>query len=304
MEKESLKNRIILRLSRSLVVNDASILRKVISENLGDIAQVFEADRALIFHTEPDVLTFSVAFEWHQDGFPSVIKSLQQLNLSDYMIWGKFGTKGSCFQISNTNNIPDSYPFDSKLFRDTGCNAFIQKALSFDNNNSGFVALLKKKAGHRWNPSQEEFLEIVSELLKNLILKLNSLTVSVRTKTAPASENFLRLNGKTEKEIAVVFDKLYGSLHYGVMVFDTTLQDFIYTNNKGADLLGIAPSGAAYKTCVFSVFRSNGYSTNDFFSPEKHLVVKDFALRHQNRYLNGVVSPVKMSSWVVMSFTD
>lgn len=304
MEKESHKNRIILGLSRSLVINDAVIIRKVISENLKEIATVFEADRALIFLTDPGFAAFSVAFEWHQEGLASVQSSLKQLNLRDYMIWGKFSTPEACFQIANTNNIPDSYPYDSKLFRDTGCQSFIQKALSFESNKTGFVALLSSKAGQSWNSSLEDFLEITSELLKNLIIRLHTLQAAVPAKTISVSQNFLRMSGKTEKEIEEIFEKLYGGLHHGVLVFDVALKDFIFSNNKAAEYLGFTSNPTSVKNSVFAVFKSNEYAPHDFFSPGKLLEVKDFAFSHQGKYLQGTVSPVKKSSWVVMSISD
>lgn len=304
MEKENHKNQIILGLSRSLVINDASIIRKVISENLKDIATVFEADRALIFLTDPGFSRFSVTFEWHHEGFSSVKNSLQQLNLRDYMIWGKFSTPEACFQIGNTNNIPDSYPFDSKLFRDTGCQSFIQKALSFDSKKTGFVALLSNRAEQFWNSSMEDFLEITSELLKNLIIRLHNIETTVSDKKTPVSQNFLRLSGKSDKQIAEVFDKLYGELHHGVLVFDVALKDFIFSNKKAAEFLGFPNNPTSVKNTVFSVFKSNDYVPGDFFSAGNVLKIKDFAFNHQKRYLQGTVSPVKKSSWVVMSISD
>ncbi len=304
MEKETLKNRIIIGLSRNLVNNDAHSLRKVISDSLRDIATVFAADRALIFLTDPRSDTFSVTHEWHREGLLSVTNSLQQLNLRDYQIWGKFSTPGNCFQISNTLNIPDTYPYDSKLFRVTHCKAFIQKALAFDDNKTGFVALLSNHVGHKWDAAFEDFLEITAELLKNLILKLELLNNGNDKKDAGVNQNFLRSSGKTDNEIAEVFDKLYGSLHYGILLFDTALQEFEYANPKSMEFLGLHKTDDALKNTLFQVFSNNGYNTDEFFSATHQQKNKDFAFHLKDKYFNGSISPVKNSSWVVMSITD
>ncbi len=302
--KESVKNQIILRLSRCLVLNDAGIIEDAIQRSMEDIAGVFDADRAFFFLTEPNSNSFSVAYEWYRENMHPVKPTLQGLKFRDYMIWGKFSQQKPCFQIHDTNHIPDSYPFDSKLFRDTACNAFIQKALLVDSEKIGFVALLKNQAGYSWDESQVEFLEITSELFKNLIIRLKELSGNKpghepKLQTPPNS-----LPKVSENLSLEMFDKVFGNLHYGIAVFDTGGQKFIYFNAGILELFGFAKTSEFTAREVFRVFRSNGYTIKDFFSAAQQRQIKDFALSFQNRHLSGTISPVNDSGWIVMSVAD
>lgn len=300
MENHSKYSQIILKLSNLLVVNDYNLLEGIIKESLEDVGEFFEADRALVLLTDSTKSSFSVAWEWHTEQQFPIKKTLQSLYFRDYMIWGKCNANQQTLLIPDTDNIPESYPFDSKLFRDASCRSFLQKALMFDNETIGFLAFLRKyDAEIVWNDQTIQMLDIIGELLKSLILKIRS------KKDEPEKKTEFQLPAfRKESESIQFLDQVFGNLPLGIALFDTVIQKFIYANNRIYDLYDIPGKEDVLTRIVFEVFQNNGYNVIDFFSIEHKREIKDFTLAHNDRFLNGSVNPVKGTSRVVLSIND
>ncbi|MFW5687451.1 MAG: ATP-binding protein [Bacteroidota bacterium] len=301
----SSKSRIILALTSAMTNPDRHLARGAIEKFVSSLPEVVVGDRILFFLTDPSEDTFSVHWEWHHpDVFP-VKDQLQGLHFRDYMIWGKFSLEKPFFQISDTRNIPDSYPFDSKLFRDTQCGSFIQKALITDDQKIGFLALLKREPGFSWQPEDIDFLGVCSEVAKCLLLSVRSSEASGKGKAETETPIPLKLQDQSLfSDSGDLLDKVFGNLHYGVAMFDCNQQKFVYSNMCFAGLFNVSDPQRFLPDEIFEIFRNNGYNTSDFFAPDQKELVKDFALSYNGKYLNGTINPVKGSHWVVMTVND
>jgi PAS domain S-box-containing protein len=300
LENLSKYNQIILKLSNYLVVDDDSLIDGLISESLKNVAEFFDADRALILLTDPTKNSFSAAREWHIDQLFPLKKTLQSLYFRDYMIWGKFKVNQQTLLIPDTENIPESYPFDSKLFRDAQCRSFLQKALVLDNETIGFLTFLRKYDSKIvWNDQTVQMLAVIGELFKSLILKIRS-----KKSVSEQKVDFQLPAFRKESESIRFFDQVFGNLSFGIALFDTVIQKFVYANNRIYDLCSIAEKDKTLTDMVFKVFQNNGYNVDDFFSTEHKREIKDFTLAHDGRYLSGSVNPVEGTSRVVLSIAD
>jgi PAS domain S-box-containing protein len=304
-DNQNSRSRVILALTEAMAYSDKHLVKDAIKSFVNSLPEVLVADRILFFLTDATGDTFSVHWEWHHSDIFPVKDQLKGLHFRDYMIWGKFSLEKPFFQISDTRNIPDSYPFDSKLFRDTRCESFIQKAMMADGKKIGFLALLKQEPGYEWSGADMDFLGICSEVSKCILLKYRETILSNSSAAQPAAgslEKIARPDVLTGSED--LLDKVFGNLHYGVAMFDCLVQKFVYSNLCFARLFDIPKPEKFNNDEVFRVFRSNGYNPNDFFAPERKDQIKDFALSFNGTYLNGAINPVKGSQWVVMSVND
>ncbi len=300
MENLSKYNEIIVRLSNSLIVNDNDLLERIINDSLKELSDFFNADRALILLVDPKKSGFSEAWEWHPEEQFSLKRKLQSIFFRDYMIWGKFDYHKQSLLIPDTEYIPESYPFASKLLRDIQCRSFLQKALIFDNEIIGFIAFLRNyESTNIWNDQTIQSLEVIGELFKSLILKVNHRKSKPQTKVHPPLPAL-----QMESESIHFFNQVFGNLPFGIALFDTVTQKFIYGNIRIYDLFNTPRKDDILTSTVFKVFQNNGYNITDFFSAEHKLLIKDFTLTHNNRYLNGSINPVKKASRVVLSIND
>jgi len=304
LENLSKYNELILKLSDLLTVDNPALLNGIITDSLKDVGDFFNADRALILLSDPAKSCFSVAWEWHQEHQFPLKKTLQSLYYRDYMIWGKFNPNQQTLLIADTESVPESYPFDSKLFRDTQCRSYLQKALLFNNENLGFLAFLStKEAGMLWNDQTVKMLDVIGEMLKSLILKAR--VKEKEPEKEPEKKPEFQLPAfRKESESIQFFDQVFGNLPFGIALFDTVIQKFIYANNRINDLFDIPQQKDALTRLIFKAFQQNGYNVNDFFSIERKRQIKDFTLTHNNRYLNGSINPVREASRVVLSVND
>jgi PAS domain S-box-containing protein len=301
--KEQYRNQLIFNLSKALILNNPDALREEIALSLSYLGGVFSAHRTLIILGDNTHQKYSIAAEWHKPGFRSLSSAFQSINPRDYMIWGKFRSNNTFLHIGDTNNLPDSYPFDSKLFREADCKAYYQKALISANQQIGFISILLDEVDYMQDNSLKEYLDVVGELYLILFSKITSLTASPVSKSKVNPVQSFQSSIKKGNEYLHFLAKVFGDLNYGIAIYDTSLQKFIFSNKRCIDLFGIHTS-EIQSNDIFRVFKENGYNPSDFFSSDGQQRIKDFSLSNLNQYLTGSVNPVSDTHWVIMSVQD
>jgi PAS domain S-box-containing protein len=302
VEKEQFRNQLIFHLSKALVINDPDALKEEISLSLTKLAEIYSAHRALIIFRENSAHKFSVTWEWHKPGIPPLTPIFKSLNSRDFMIVGKFRSNNTFLHISDTNNLPDSYPFDSKLFREADCKAYYQKALVFNNQDNGFISILKDESDLVYDFDHKQFLDIVGELYGILLSKIKGLTTPTDSDILTLPVKKLHAIQVKEQESMQFLAKVFGDLNYGIAIYDTRFQKFVFSNQRCIDLFGIKSSEIQPE--IFGIFKENGYTNTDFFSSGGKQHIKDFSLCANNYYLTGSINPVQGTDWVILSVQD
>lgn len=302
-EKRIKKEELILQLAQSLSQAVDHSQEEKVKMGLGLLGDYFQANRVFLFFYDPNQQTFSLAHEWFAGNDYSLKDSLQLLSCRDYKIWGHFEHRKSCFGIPNTGNLPDSYPFDSKLFQDTHTRVFMQKLLSFDGHKLGFIAVSGQNPEISWDDESVLLLDSCGEILKSLIadLAFRHSREQVDNDQKKSSEILFKTG---QEDIVEKLEVLLNDLQCGIAVVDLADQAIVFMNTRCRDLFGIANQKLPELEHLFKVFKANGYNSHDFFSMASHGKVKDFTLNHIDRCLNGTVIPSKKGMQVVVSVND
>lgn len=299
------KNKIIYELSRFLGEDDPGKIESFVQKKLEQISELLNAQRGIIFLNNSRHKTFSAIWEWCETGTIAASARLQKVSQKDYKIVSKFSLQKSLVMITDTEKIPDSYPLDSKLFRMLKCHSFLQIGFVHQNRFVGSACFMYESNINSPDEDTIEFLKIVGELIKALIIKSSYYH---RMNKAAVFEDMSQIFGKKfslkADNSSFLFDRILGDLHFGISVFDVSAQLFVYANPVFKEMFASLSDNNLSPKTVFSVFSKNGYDIKDFFSEASGRFVKDFTLSYQDHYYTGNISPVKDSSWLVVSVSD
>jgi signal transduction histidine kinase len=297
-------DQIILKLSRGLVQKDVPALAKVLLDSLKDMGGYFKAGRILLFQYDTIGKTFSVIYEWHNENLFPLAKGLQHLHAKDHMILGKFKDPNLLVQITNTANIPDSYPFDKQFFARTDCKSFMQKALMSEDRVMGFMVVMNNASGVNGPELPSEYIDQTAQLLSVMLTKIAFLSKNLPQANKISGSEEAKLIRETQNRLTEYFSRLFDNVLYGIAVFDTKPQRFIFSNKKFNELFGLNKGEIDDIANVFQIFGNNGYTPGDFFSYDQLAKVKDFSLECSGRFISGNISPVKETSWEIISAND
>ncbi|MFW6275244.1 MAG: ATP-binding protein [bacterium] len=333
------KGQLILSLSQGLNQNHPERIKEEIMRGLENICRHFSAQRVIIFTINGLKNKFSSTYEYHTPAIPAVSKFLQNLSFDDYALWGKFAARRNYFYIHDTDNIPDSYPLDKRLFSLTGSRSFLQIPIVFKDSLKGFIAISHQDKRYQFSSPDIQFLKTATELLTFMLLKteesqspsllnqfatdpqkqneeskaLEKERLSGRLKEKenhdqppskpPSSEPVPEKNKGIKREAEDV-NKIFESIDYGVAIFDLKKDDFQFVNTRFSQLFNFDPNKSEKRESIFKVFRDSGYNTKDFFSYHNYKISKDFSLTYNDKYLTGSVNHVANSEKLVVSTQD
>ncbi len=290
---QGLKDRLILDISAHLSETDAAKIRKVITDSLEKLGQIYGANRVVLFSTKPDKDTFSASDEWHDNQYAPLAGIMKDLKFSQYPLWEKFARQKQIFQISNIANIPDIYSNCKELFANMGSKAFLQSPLLFGEELTGFLIVSVPKENVKWEKEDVNFLVNTCRLIQTL-LKNQEITNHYE------SQSKLQANTVT----GTMHNNILESLEFGIAIFDPDTGNFIFSNSKCIQLLGLKGSDQLNKETVFRYFSENGYRPSDFFYRENFNLSQDFSVFINQKYLSGAVIPVAGTSWLTMNLYD
>ena len=304
---KSLKAQLILEVSEYLTETDSSVIKDAIVKFLGKFSSLIETNRAILFWIDAGGEEFTADFEWYSEDSNPLKRSLKNLRFDQYALWEKFAHDRAPLQITDTENIPDSYTSCKKLLNAMEAKAFLQIPLLHQNKLVGFLSFSKNKKGKSWDEQDIEFGRTISELLVFLKMKIkqgdngyeSSKSFDIGSKALPfqpKGEAFFN-DRKLNKNILE-------SLNHGIAIFDTQTERFIYSNRKCADLLNIKKRSLPDKEKIFRLFKDNGYKTSDFFRFDEKITTKDFSLYFEQKHLSGTIIPVAETEWVSLNLYD
>ncbi len=333
------KDQLVLSLSGGLNQNHPDRVKEELMLGLEKICHHFVAQRVIIFTINEQKNKFSCQHEYHTPALQSVSKFLQDLSFDDYALWGKFASRRNYFFIPDTDNIPESYPLDKRLFSLTGSQSFLQIPMVFRDSLKGFMAISHQDKRYEFSTADIHFLKTVTELLTFMLLKTEekqppavikqfspepkqkaeeikthekrSLKDEIKIKEKHDQDAFkekiresvIQKNEKilkTDSDVTRVFE----SLDYGVAIFDLKKENFQFVNTRFAQLFNLEPGKPEKKEIIFKAFTDNGYNIRDFFSYHNYQISKDFSLTYNDKYLTGNVNHVANSETLVVSTQD
>ncbi len=292
-------------MASGLTYSDDPKILQCLEKSLSEIALVFEAHRVFIFLTDQGDQTFSPVMEWHDKGLHSLQKKMSGLRLRDYILLSRYATSNDNLYIGNTSNIPDSYPLESKLFRTLSTQSFLQKPFTVAGKTKGFLAIMKSEEKLDLNAENKHFLDVAGELLAALLAKTHQ--PATKEPLQQEATTLERATAKAEKDALTdprLYEKVFENLDYGIALFDTEKQDFVFVNNRYAKLFGFPGRKNFRAGEALHHFVRNGYNLSDFFSIEKRKIIKDFSLTIHDQHINGSISPVSNTQWVALSAYD
>ncbi len=290
---QGLKDRLILDISAHLSETDAAKIRNVITDSLEKLGQIFGANRVILFSTKPDKDIFSASLEWHDTQSAPLASILKELKFSQYPLLEKFAVQRRIFQISNIANIPDIYSHCKELLTNLGSKAFLQSPLLFGEELTGFLIVSSSKENVSWEKEDINFLVNICRLIQTL-LKNQEIT-NHYVKQAKSQSNIIS---------GSMHNNILESLEFGIAIFDPNAGDFIFSNSKCMQLLGLKEADQLNKKTVFRYFSENGYRPSDFFYRENFNLSQDFSVFINQKYLSGAVIPVAGTSWLTMNLYD
>ncbi|MFW5758581.1 MAG: ATP-binding protein [Bacteroidota bacterium] len=333
------KDQLILSLSQGLIQNQPLRIKEELMRGLENICRHFSAQRVIIFTINWQKNQFSCKYEYHTENVPSVSRFMQGLSFDDYALWGKFANRRNYFYIHDTDNIPDSYPLDKRLFSLTASRSFLQIPIIFQDSLKGFMAISHQDRSYEFSSPDIQFLKTASEMFTFMLLKTEEkLSIALPNHFSSYEQKKKKINKTREKEFSdesfkesekhnspVIkqkfnesasekketlknetpdVNKIFESVDYGVAIFDLKKDDFQFVNSRFAQLFNFEPNKPDKRESIFKVFRDSGYNTKDFFSYYNYKISKDFSLTFNDKYLTGNVNHVTNSETLVVSLQD
>ncbi|MBW6478262.1 MAG: PAS domain S-box protein [Bacteroidales bacterium] len=289
--KQSLRDRLILDISAHLTSTDSLSIRKFIPELLEKLCIVFDADRAILYLTHPDETGFSAAFEWQGEGIAPVKDELQNLQYSKYPLWEKFAIQKRVFRIADISNIPDIYMPCKEMLLNIGAKAFLQVPLMRGSQLEGFISIYSSRVTN-WNKDDVNFFETIARITQNITDRLEiSDSEKKGSRIFPWDKNSLQ-------------NKILESLDFGLLIYDCKVGDFIFSNSRCIETLGMKNASTLNKESVFRLFRENGLMPEKLFVSDSRQNTRNFSLIYDQKNISGALVPITGTSWLTVSFYD
>ncbi len=290
--KQSLRDRLILDISTHLTTTDSSTIRQFIPDMLEKLCLLFDANRGILFLPDHDDAGFSAGFEWHEKDIAPVKDDLQNLQYSKYPLWEKFAIQKRVFRIADITNIPDIYMPCKEMLLNMGAKAFLQVPLLYKNQLKGFISLYSSKAVTGWNNGDVNYIETIARITQNILSQIEAEDDEAdRSNIFPWNKDSLQA-------------KILESLDFGMTIYDCSVENFIFSNSKCIEILGLKNASQLNKEWIFRLFKDNGLKPDELFVSESRKLTKDFSLIYDQKNISGALVPIPGTSWLTVSLYD
>jgi PAS domain S-box-containing protein len=290
--KQSLRDRLILDISAHLTSTDSPTIRQFIPDILEKLCLLFDTNRAILFLTDPGEAGFSAAFEWHEKDISPVIDDLQNLQYSKYPLWEKFAIQKRVFRIADISNIPDIYMPSKEMLLNMGTKAFLQVPLLQGKQLTGFISLYSSKVVTGWNNDDVNYIETIARITQNILIPIEAGDAEIeRSNIFPWEKNSLQT-------------KILESLAFGMAIYDCSIKNFIFSNSKCIEILGLKNASQLNKQSVFRLFKDNGLKPDELFASENQKPTKDFSLIYDQKNISGALASIPGTSWLAVNLYD
>jgi PAS domain S-box-containing protein len=258
---------------------------------LEKLCLLLDADRAILYLTHHDETGFSAAFEWQTKDIAPVKDDLQNLQYSRYPLWEKFAIQKRIFRIADISNIPDIYIASKEMLLNIGAKAFLQVPLMHGNRLAGFISIYNSKVT-AWNNDDVNFIETIARITQNITGQIEIRNVGKKgSKIFPWDKHSLQ-------------NKILESLDFGLLIYDCKVGDFIFSNSKCIEILGLKNASKLTKESLFRLFRDNGLMPEKLFVSDSGGNTRNFSLLYDQKNISGALVPVPGTSWLTVSFYD
>lgn len=290
--KQSLRDRLILDISTHLTSTDSPTIRQFIPDMLERLCLLFDASRSILFLNDPDEESFSATYEWHEKDISPVKDDLQKLQYRKYPLWEKFAIQKRVFRIADITNIPDIYMSSKEMLLNMGAKAFLQVPLLHGKQLTGFISLYSSKAVTGWNNDDVNYIETIARITQNILGQIEADKAEIDgNNTFPWDKNSLQT-------------KILESLDFGMIIYDCRVENFIFSNSKCVELLGLKNATQLNKERIFRLFKDNGLKPDELFVFDTQKLTRDFSLFSDQKNISGAMVPVPGTSWLTVSFYD
>ena len=259
---------------------------------LEKLCLLFDANRGILFLPDHDDAGFSAGFEWHEKDIAPVKDELKNLKYSRYTLWEKFAIQKRVLRIADITNIPDIYMPSKEMLLSIGTKAFLQVPLLHGKQLTGFISLYSTKAVKGWSDDDVKYIETIARITQNIL----SQTV---TEDAEIDSSNIFLWDKNSLQT-----KILESLDFGIIIYDWSVENFIFSNSNCFEILGLKNATQLNKEKIFKLFKDNGLKPDKLFVSENRKLTKNFALIHDQKNISGALVPIPGTSWLTVSFYD
>lgn len=171
-QKQSDMERMMAEISASFVSAEIDTLGLAIDQMLECVGTFFQADRAYLFRYSQDLSRMSNTNEWCRDGIIPQKDQLLDKATKGFAWWQKQILTGEVIQIPNTAKLsPEAYA-EAKEFERQNILSLIAVPVFSKDKLLGFFGFDCVSQYHEWNPTQVNYLKLISNLIAEVLYKL------------------------------------------------------------------------------------------------------------------------------------
>ncbi|MEL7658953.1 MAG: GAF domain-containing protein, partial [Bacillota bacterium] len=154
-------------------VNQENIDKKV-NIMLGKIGHFFNLDRTYVFLINHRDNTMTYTHEWCNEGITPQIQAIQTVPLEDFPWWINQLSSNKLVYIEDVENLPEIALAEKEQLTQQGIKSLLVLSIEGDGKMLGFMGLDSVIALRKWSSYHFELLKILSNLLADGLIKIES----------------------------------------------------------------------------------------------------------------------------------